>query len=397
MASVEHISPSAAELDKVITKLNCPHCTSVFNTGSNLNLHLAKTHNLPHLLQSQSLQNVTKLYHCPVATCSYNESKHFKKYKFVKQHYLKMHSEKKFICEKCKTGFSTEASKRNHVEYCDISFKCCDCSAFYNSYETLKTHGRRKKHRILDKIKYKIGIQSTFDASLPSSAMKWLLLKNPKSLGVILVPNTSNESSQTDLVLVDNNDVQTQTMSVCNSPQLTVATQTIGDCLGKAKKDETFDFKHMNTQTILSEPKSVSCNTICTAIRNDTDEDIKCSSSSQTMINDCDLSCSTPTRTFDSIHTDTSDLLTETLDSNYFNCDMETQTDFLFNGDLLKDCDYYSHMYTQTCKDLLLGEIGLNDTQTGFDDVLKSIGSQTVMSHADPTLSSKDDKYGNPN
>lgn len=372
--STEHVYPTAEELDKVITNLTCPHCTSMFNTSSNLNLHLAKTHNLPHLLKKKTLENVTKLYHCPVATCTYNESGHFKKYKFVKQHYLKMHSEKKYICEKCKTGFSTQISKKNHVEYCEVSFKCCDCDAFYNCYETLKTHGRRKKHRILEKIKYK----SLSNVPEVLNTMKLLLPKNSKSLGVVLISNT-DQCSQTDL---DHNDMQTQTFLIGKSPQLSAETQTI------------VDSGSIRTLSTLSDLKNVSCNT---AIKSDLDEEIlpRSSSSTQTVNTDCDLLCSTATtRTFDSIYTDTSDLFTDTLDPNYFNCHMETQTDFMFTNDLFnKYSDDYSHMYTQTCKDLLLGEIGLNDiqTQTVFDDILKSVESQTIMSHSEPpSLSSKD-------
>lgn len=68
------------------------------------------------------------------------------------------------------------------------------------------------------------------------------------------------------------------------------------------------------------------------------------------------------------------------------NCCASNNTESQTDGNLLlfddNYCDYYTNMYTQTCDDMLLNEIGFHniETQTMFDDVLRSVESQTVMS-----------------
>ncbi|RZB39279.1 hypothetical protein BDFB_013037 [Asbolus verrucosus] len=388
MNSYEKVYPTAEELCKVNKNLSCPECSAIFNSDSNLNLHLAKTHKKAHLLQRN---NDNKIYHCPVVNCSYNSSAHFKQYKFLKQHYLKVHSEKNYICSLCKKGFSTEAFRNRHFEYCNVIFKCCDCDVFYSCYETLKTHGRRKKHKILEKIAYKTSAVNTIlknpksDASLSSNKVRLLLPKPSNSMGMIVISDTSEQSSQTYTECVEQNSQETQTHLITKIPQLfTVETQTIGDYFTR-KSESVNALKSTKTQTCTPDPKTVSCNT--TFMLDDFELGFnnvqRNSSSTQTAIyNESVHIYSSSTSTHDSIHTDTSDLLTDMFDSNFFNCNMETQTDFMFNDELFKYCDDYINMCTQTCDDLLLGEIGPNNMHTQTLDVLKSVESQTIMSQS---------------
>nr|CAH7755145.1 unnamed protein product [Callosobruchus chinensis] len=117
------------------------------------------------------------------------------------------------------------------------------------------------------------------------------------------------------------------------------------------------------------------------------------SSSTQTY-EESDNIYSISTTTHDSTHTDTSDLFTESMQINDFqfdNCHMETQTDFMFEEGMF-DCDYMSNMYTQTCDDIL-NEFEFNniETQTVFEDMLRSVESQTMKTHSrKSTVSCKD-------
>jgi hypothetical protein len=68
------------------------------------------------------------------------------------QHYLKVHAEKAFQCEKCLKGFSTEAAKKHHSRICGIKFTC-SCNHAYDSYEALLTHAKRFSHTFDEKFK----------------------------------------------------------------------------------------------------------------------------------------------------------------------------------------------------------------------------------------------------
>ncbi|KAJ3661462.1 hypothetical protein Zmor_005857 [Zophobas morio] len=390
MDSIEKVYPTVEELSKVNKNQSCPECCAVFTSESHLNLHLAKTHKKGHLLQA----NNNKVYHCPVETCSYNSSAHFKKLKFLKQHYLKVHSEKSFVCSFCQKGFPTESACSRHIEYCNVVFKCCDCDVFYDCYETLKTHSRRKKHNILDKVAYKTPTANSplktrkSDESLSVNKVRMILPKPSSSAGMIVITGTSDQSCQTEKS--NRNSQETQTLLAYRMPHFTVETQTIGDYF--TKKSEAFNnnLKSAKTQTIIADPKTASCNTsfaLDECKLNIITEVQRNSSGTQTTILKEPERIYSSTSTHDSVHTDTSDLFKEIFDSNFFNCNSETQTDFIFNDELFKYCDDYTNMHTQTCDDLLLGEIGLNNThtQTVFDDVLKSVESQTIMSQSQMT------------
>lgn len=68
------------------------------------------------------------------------------------QHYLKVHAEKTFQCEKCLKGFSTEAAKHRHLRMCGVKFTC-SCNHAYESYEALLTHAKRFSHTFDEKFK----------------------------------------------------------------------------------------------------------------------------------------------------------------------------------------------------------------------------------------------------
>ena len=408
------IYPSIEKLTTVNTNVVCTEigCSSVFTSASNLGLHLAQTHKKGIFLRTS---RIVKSFHCPEVHCIYNQIRFFSSLKQLKQHYLKVHKEKTFICHTCDLKFPTQQSQNSHSEFCGVKFRCGDCSSSYAVYESLRTHCRRKKHKIVEKNAFK----PTKGVARPVNHLNSILIHNyipmKKSLE-FNVNATVEKESQTDLC----QEIPKETKLIQigdSSPKYTQETQTLGDIVWRPISDmETQTIKHHNqkqnyqlvgcindktlshkcvdTQTkhIISNTKS--CNTSFNL--EDFDFQSECgernSSYTQTgRINPCEAFFSISTSTHDSTHTDTADLNfefvhsssqtsftedTETFNSeNYFNCSSETQTDFM----LMLGSDLSSDIHTQTCSDELLFDFGLNDThtQTVFDDV-RSVESQTT-------------------
>lgn len=461
------IYPTPQELLKVNTSVPCTEksCNNIFTSESNLHLHLIKTHKKQDIWSQDTSK---REYYCPDTNCIYNETKHFKSMKLLKQHYVKVHAEKNFICASCGKGFATQTTLNAHVEYCGITFKCCDCESSYPLYESLVTHARRKKHKVLEKVEYKGGFiipvkKSNSQQTLPIKKNAFILPKGSMSLQLISLNKipvfTSEKCNQTEQIdwfkmqNVDNvqiddklqsinkmqtedeikslnkiqtvnkfqseykihfedkihnenkilfendqtdNKIQTEdkiqilinTSSQTNylRPQSSMETQTVGDYFTKKANvnlitfsDENLNKKSIKTQTKRVSSSTKSCNTSFN-IDFEIAEDIKVernSSSTQTVTSiPAEFIYSTPMETQKDFDMDTLDT------ESFFNCNMETQTDFIFGNDLLNS-DYYSNMYTQTCDDILLNELGFNSsqTQTVLEDMLRSVESQTMMSH----------------
>jgi len=71
------------------------------------------------------------------------------------QHYLKVHAEKNYVCDRCGKSFSTESAKKGHTRVCGVEFTC-SCSKTYITYEALLTHAKRSLHTITEKYKNSI-------------------------------------------------------------------------------------------------------------------------------------------------------------------------------------------------------------------------------------------------
>ncbi|KAK9688288.1 hypothetical protein QE152_g35657 [Popillia japonica] len=404
------MSESNEELSTINSTVRCPEegCSSIFMSESNLNLHLAKTHKKENLMTPTS---VNREYYCPDLSCNYNDAKSFKSLKLLKQHYLKVHSEKTYGCDTCDSKFSTQAAKNRHSEYCHAKFTCCECNSTYPCYESLLTHSRRKQHLILDKTAYRTHAvtKSSSITNLSQKAKKSLVLpKNSTSLQLINVNVrnlvTMEKGSQTDIwtekprlskrsiKLINNSSQETQTLS--NKQHLSAETQTIGDYIQRkssASKIEDDDRKSINTQTKPVNSKTKSCNTLFNLtdfnfMMENTERNHSGTQTTNTVSSEFLYSTSqtetTDLNVFEFMHSSSQTNFNEDMDTfdseNYFNCNSETQTDFMS----ILNSDYCSNMYTQTCDSLLLNDLAFmnSHTQTVFDDILKSVESQTTMS-----------------
>lgn len=155
--NIEHYTPSP-ELLKPFHQIKCsqPDCTSIFTNQANYDMHLEKHHRLTPPEKS----NHTKLYYCPEDKCIYQygttNSKHFKNFKYLRQHYQKVHLTKDFQCEECKKSFATQTQLQKHQrELCGKKFTCNDCNWSYDSMEALLTHGKRKGHNVKEVVEVK--------------------------------------------------------------------------------------------------------------------------------------------------------------------------------------------------------------------------------------------------
>lgn len=402
--TVKKIYPPATELNSVKTSLKClfEGCDKIFATESNLTLHIVKCHQRRNL---EKRENIIYHHHCPEIDCIYHNDRHFKKLKYLKQHYLKVHAEKIFICDTCKKGFPTLAHKNSHKEVCGITFTCLECPNMYSTYESLITHGRRKKHAIADRSLFikKSGVELNKCASEITNKVPLILPKQSTSMQTIrIIPITllmepKSESSDKGIQtepwhenkktknIKRRSTIHTQTSGNKRKVRRSAETQTIGDCiLKKAIQDEKIIKNEIEMSQKTSETQTKAncwingagehCSTQ-TGIKSDASCSSLESGASTTSINSCDkVNC------FE--------------EYNFENC-QETQTDILLNDDFLQpslfshietqtcdDIDLYTNMHTQTCDDQLL-DFGFNDIQTQTTwpdyDLFVSTETQTLL------------------
>ncbi|KAJ9575895.1 hypothetical protein L9F63_007207 [Diploptera punctata] len=163
---VTKICPQPSELSGIKTNIHCPEegCGKIFLNSANLDMHLLRHHKKENI-SNKDKEKICQ-YHCPVEKCLYNikSNQFFKQLKYLKQHYLKVHAEKSFQCEKCSKGFSTEAARKHHLRVCGVKF-ICSCQYSYDSYEALITHAKRLSHTFDEKYRSYGKKHSTTDAT----------------------------------------------------------------------------------------------------------------------------------------------------------------------------------------------------------------------------------------
>lgn len=144
---IKIVCPSIDELSIIVNRIQCPLCDTIFKNQSQFRMHDLKVHK-KQKINKNCKENIIR-YHCPIENCVYSvdKKKYFKLYKYLKQHFLKVHAEKQFACTNCKKKFSTNAAKEAHEKICGTNF-ICTCQKIYNSYEALLTHAKRKSHKV---------------------------------------------------------------------------------------------------------------------------------------------------------------------------------------------------------------------------------------------------------
>eukprot|EP00066_Takifugu_rubripes_P005800 XP_003970122.1 PREDICTED: ATM interactor [Takifugu rubripes] len=152
--SREIIKPSITELTKEVrTNILCTveGCGKILPNTPALNMHLVKSHRIKDGIVNPTVRKVMKgsqkLYCCPIEGCPRGPNRPFSQFSLVKQHFMKMHAEKKHKCFKCSNGYSTEWDLRRHVENCGKTYQCT-CGCPYASRAALLSHIYRTGHEI---------------------------------------------------------------------------------------------------------------------------------------------------------------------------------------------------------------------------------------------------------
>ncbi|XP_073515223.1 ATM interactor isoform X1 [Phyllobates terribilis] len=155
--SCEHweiVKPSVSELSREVrTNILCTvnGCGKVLPNPPALNMHLVKSHGVQDGITNPTLRKdlkaSQKLYCCPIEGCPRGTNRPFSQFSRVKQHFMKMHAEKKHKCDKCGNSYGTEWDLKRHVGYCGKTFRCT-CGCPYASRTALLSHTLRMGHEI---------------------------------------------------------------------------------------------------------------------------------------------------------------------------------------------------------------------------------------------------------
>ncbi|XP_060897304.1 ATM interactor [Labrus mixtus] len=152
--SGEMIKPTITELTKgVRTNILCTveGCGKILPNTPALNMHLVKSHRVKEGIVNptvrKDMKGSHKLYCCPIEGCPRGPNRPFSQFSLVKQHFMKMHAEKKHKCVKCNNGYSTEWDLKRHIEDCGKTYQCT-CGCPYASRAALLSHNYRTGHEI---------------------------------------------------------------------------------------------------------------------------------------------------------------------------------------------------------------------------------------------------------
>ncbi|XP_077376187.1 ATM interactor [Festucalex cinctus] len=152
--SREIIKPSILELTKEVrTNILCTvqGCGKILPNTPALNMHLVKSHRVKDGIVNPTVRKdmkaPKKLYCCPIEGCPRGPGRPFSQFSLVKQHFMKMHAEKKHKCSKCNNGYSTEWDLKRHTEDCGKTYECT-CGCPYASRAALLSHIFRTGHEI---------------------------------------------------------------------------------------------------------------------------------------------------------------------------------------------------------------------------------------------------------
>lgn len=315
-------------------------CTEQFHNGSHLQMHQLKRHGIKSSVATDATGNRdTVVYHCPEFSCCYSEKsggeKFFGTFRSLKQHFLKVHSQKNFICSLCngQKSFATESLLRAHETNCGQSFCCEVCKLSYGTREALLTHAKRKNH----------GYEALL--AMKSSSKRKANKSEDKKAKAIKVDTHVTIQIQTNLPIECCKTSQTTQTEYNGSEVATrneISTQTINTLNATSTVD---NFCQTNLQQLLAldEPELI-----------------------------------VPSGTFPP------PLLPST-DGTHTVC-TETQTDLIYDSmfpnEDRTDPMLYSHMYTQTCDDII-SDLGLAtiETQTNWDGPLLGGGGHHHHHH----------------
>ncbi|KAM3828655.1 ATM interactor [Vipera latastei] len=151
----ELVTPSVTELSRAVrSNILCtvPGCGKVLPNPPALSMHLSKAHRLQqdgkiYPAMRKDLKTLQKYYCCPIEGCPRGPERPFSQFSLVRQHFMKMHAEKKHKCDKCTNSYGTIWDLKRHILDCGKTFQCT-CGCPYASRTALLSHIYRTQHEI---------------------------------------------------------------------------------------------------------------------------------------------------------------------------------------------------------------------------------------------------------
>ena len=137
----------------------CHLCSEDCDNLESLNKHVAEMHKVALVLVGQNIlferpvfkggrsSQSPHAFFCPMLKCKYHiaessQRNHFKTYKLLKQHYVKVHAAKTQVCDDCGQKFGSSTYLELHKKTCGHSFNCTVCGVTFPALESLQTHAR---------------------------------------------------------------------------------------------------------------------------------------------------------------------------------------------------------------------------------------------------------------
>lgn len=188
---LEHFTPSREDLCPS-KEFKCPEvdCRAAFHNRSHYVMHMSKRHGV-----SVTKMRSASKYHCPEDGCLYHEDnthgKYFSNFKYLKQHFQKIHLTKAHSCGRCKKAFITESKLVLHEQKsCGKVYMCHDCSWKFESREALLMHMKRKKHSSKD---------NTIDDCAPSTSARSQITSEMKRSSDAEATQISDETNDNEV------------------------------------------------------------------------------------------------------------------------------------------------------------------------------------------------------
>ncbi|KAF3821509.1 hypothetical protein GH733_009551 [Mirounga leonina] len=195
----ELTQPSVSELSGAVrTNILCTGrgCGKILPNSPALNVHLVKSHRLQDGIVNptirKDLKTVPKFYCCPVEGCPRGPDRPFSQFSLVKQHFMKMHAEKK---RKCSNSYGTEWDLKRHAEDCSKTFQC-PCGCPYASRTALQSHLYRTGHEIPAEHRDPPSKKRKMESCLPSQKLSNLTFGSQVSLPISVHMQTFLPSSK---------------------------------------------------------------------------------------------------------------------------------------------------------------------------------------------------------
>lgn len=156
-ANLSCVCLSEHDIGATAANIKCHLCLSTCQDMDELNKHMTEDHRVSQVLVGQNItfekpdaSHTNPAFFCPMIKCKYHiaesdQTKHFKTFKLLKQHYIKVHATKQLPCYKCDQKFASKTYLEIHMKNCGTTF-ACQCGARFPVFESLQTHCRRKAH-----------------------------------------------------------------------------------------------------------------------------------------------------------------------------------------------------------------------------------------------------------